>query len=88
MEKILNKAAELGLLGLNIPEQYGGFEKDFLTGMLATEAIGAGHSFAVAISAHTGIGTLPILYYGNEAQKAKYLTKACQWRVESFVLLN
>jgi len=73
MVKILDKAAELGLLGLNIPEQYGGFEKDFLTGMLATEAIGSGYSFAVAISAHTGIGTLPILYYGNEAQKKKYL---------------
>jgi alkylation response protein AidB-like acyl-CoA dehydrogenase len=75
MEKILDKAAELGLLGLNVPEQYGGFEKDFLTGMLATEAIGAGYSFAVAMSAHTGIGTLPILYYGNEAQKKKYLPK-------------
>lgn len=72
---LLDKAAELGLLGLNIPEQYGGFEKDFVTGMLATEAMGAGHSFAVSISAHTGIGTLPILYYGNEAQKNKYLPK-------------
>lgn len=73
--KLLNKAAELGLLGLNVPEQYGGFEKDFVTGMLATEAIGAGHSFAVSIAAHTGIGTLPILYYGNDAQKTKYLPK-------------
>lgn len=73
--KLLDKAAELGLLGLNIPEQYGGFEKDFVTGMLATEVIGAGHSFAVSISAHTGIGTLPIAYYGNEDQKAKYLPK-------------
>jgi len=73
MQKLMDKSAELGMLGLNIPEQYGGFEKDFLTGMLATEAIGSGHSFAVAFSAHTGIGTLPILYYGNEAQKAKYL---------------
>jgi alkylation response protein AidB-like acyl-CoA dehydrogenase len=73
MVKILDKAAELGLLGLNVPEQYGGFEKDFLTGMLATESIGSGYSFAVAISAHTGIGTLPILYYGNEEQKKKYL---------------
>ena len=73
--KLLDKAAELGLLGLNIPEQYGGFEKDFVTGMLATEVIGAGHSFAVSISAHTGIGTLPTAYYGNDAQKAKYLPK-------------
>ena len=68
---LLDKAAELGLLGLNVPEEYGGFEKDFVTGMLATEVIGAGHSFAVSISAHIGIGTLPILYYGNEAQKQK-----------------
>lgn len=75
MESLLDKAAELGLLGLNVPEQYGGFEKDFVTGMLATECIGGGHSFAVALAAHTGIGTLPILYYGNEAQKAKYLPK-------------
>ncbi|HSY76979.1 MAG TPA: acyl-CoA dehydrogenase family protein [Bacteroidia bacterium] len=75
MVKILDKAAQLGLLGLNIPEQYGGIEKDFLTGMLATESIGSGYSFAVAISAHTGIGTLPILYYGTEEQKKKYLPK-------------
>jgi len=82
MEKVLDKAAELGLLGLNIPEQYGGFEKDFLTGMLSTEAIGAGNSFAVSVAAHTGIGTLPILYYGNDAQKAKYLPKLAtgEWK--------
>jgi alkylation response protein AidB-like acyl-CoA dehydrogenase len=71
--KLLDKAAALGLLGLNVPEQYGGFEKDFVTGMLATEKLGAGYSFAVSISAHTGIGTLPILYYGNDTQKKKYI---------------
>lgn len=75
MVSLLDKAAELGLLGLNVPEAYQGFEKDFITGMLATEVLGAGHSFAVAISAHTGIGTLPILYYGNESQKQKYIPK-------------
>ncbi|MGL4598119.1 MAG: acyl-CoA dehydrogenase family protein [Bacteroidia bacterium] len=73
MESILDKAAELGLLGISAPEQYGGFGKDFKTATLTTEILGAGHSFAVAISAHTGIGTLPILYYGNEAQKTKYI---------------
>ena len=80
--KLLNKAAELGLLGLNVPEEFGGFEKDFVTGMMATEALGAGHSFAVSISAHTGIGTLPILYYGNDAQKKKYLPKLAngEWK--------
>jgi len=82
MVKLLDKAAELGMLGLNIPEQYGGFEKDFLTGMLATESIGAGNSFAVSVAAHTGIGTLPILNYGNEEQKAKYLPKLAtgEWK--------
>ncbi len=79
---LLDKAAELGLLGLNVPESYGGFEKDFVTGMLATEVLGAGHSFAVSISAHTGIGTLPILYYGNEEQKQKYIPKLAsgEWK--------
>lgn len=80
--KLLDKAAELGLLGLNVPEEYGGFEKDFVTGMLATEKLGAGYSFAVSISAHTGIGTLPILYYGNETQKKKYISKLAsgEWK--------
>lgn len=73
MPSKLDKAGELGLLGISIPEQYGGFGKDFNSSLLINEATGSGHSFAVALSAHTGIGTLPILYYGNDAQKAKYL---------------
>ena len=75
MRSILVKAGELGLLGISIPEQFGGFGKDFTTGMLATEYLGAGHSFSVAYAAHTGIGTLPILYYGNDEQKKKYIPK-------------
>ncbi|MDQ3111575.1 MAG: acyl-CoA dehydrogenase family protein [Bacteroidota bacterium] len=75
MVSLLNKAAELGLLGISVPEEYGGMGKDFKASMLTTEITGAGHSFAVAISAHTGIGTLPILYYGNEEQKKKYIPK-------------
>lgn len=75
MPSLMDKAGELGLLGTSIPEEYGGFGMNFNTSMLVTEVIGAGHSFAVALSAHTGIGTLPILYYGNEEQKAKYLPK-------------
>jgi alkylation response protein AidB-like acyl-CoA dehydrogenase len=85
---LLDKAAELGLLGLNVPEEYGGFEKDFVTGMLATEVLGAGHSFAVSISAHTGIGTLPILYYGNEAQKQKYIPKLASGEWKACYCLN
>ncbi|AHM61537.1 acyl-CoA dehydrogenase domain-containing protein [Flammeovirgaceae bacterium 311] len=75
MPNLMDKAGELGLLGTSVPEQYGGFGMDFNTSMLVAEATGPGHSFAVALSAHTGIGTLPILYYGNEEQKAKYLPK-------------
>lgn len=75
MPSLLDKAGELGLLGISMPEQYGGFAKNFTTSMLTTEVLGAGHSFSVAITAHTGIGMLPIFYYGNEEQKAKYLPK-------------
>ena len=75
MPGLLDKAGELGLLGTSVPVQYGGFGMDFNTSMLIAEEFGKGYSFAVAITAHTGIGTLPILYYGNEAQKTKYLPK-------------
>lgn len=75
MPELIEKAGELGMLGISIPEEYGGFGKDFVTGMLVTEKTGAGHSFAVAFSAHSGIGTLPILYYGNKEQKQKYIPK-------------
>lgn len=73
MASLLKKAGDLGLLGLSIPEEYGGFEQSFLNIMRANEALGSGYSYSVAIMAHTGIGTLPILYYGNEEQKAKYI---------------
>src|SRR5688572_22004632 len=75
MPSLLDKAGELGLLGTSVPSEYGGFGMDFNTTMLVAEVIGAGHSVAVALSAHTGIGTLPIVYYGNEDQKKKYLPK-------------
>src|SRR5688572_454083 len=82
MPSLLDKAGELGLLGTSIPPEYGGFGMDFNTTMLVAEVIGAGHSVAVALSAHTGIGTLPILYYGNEQQKQKYLPKLAtgEWK--------
>lgn len=73
MPGLLDKAGELGLLGTSVPTELGGFGMDFNTTMLVAEVLGAGHSFAVGISAHTGIGTLPILYYGNEDQKKKYI---------------
>jgi alkylation response protein AidB-like acyl-CoA dehydrogenase len=79
---LMDKAGELGLLGTVVPESYGGFGMDFNTSMLVAEATGAGNSFSVALSAHTGIGTLPILYYGNEEQKQKYLPKLAsgEWK--------
>lgn len=82
MPSILDKAGELGLLGTSVPTEYGGFGMDFNTTMLVAESIGAGHSVAVAFSAHTGIGTLPILYYGNEEQKKKYVPKLAsgEWK--------
>ena len=75
MQSLMDKAGELGMLGVSIPEEYGGFGKNFNTSMLVADAVGGGFSFAVALSAHTGIGTLPILYYGNAEQKAKYIPK-------------
>jgi len=73
MREILTKAGELGLMGISIPEAYGGFGQDFVTQMLAAEVIGSAYSFSVAFMAHTGIGTLPIMYYGNEEQRQKYV---------------
>ncbi len=75
MKATLKKAGELGLMGIALPEEYGGFGQSFVTQMLAAETIGAGYSFSVAFMAHTGIGTLPIMYYGNEDQRQRYVTK-------------
>lgn len=75
MREMLRKAGELGLLGISVPEELEGFNQDFLTSMRANEAIGSAYSFSVAFMAHTGIGTLPLLYYGTEEQKRKYIPK-------------
>lgn len=75
MAATLKKAGDLGLLGVAIPEEYEGFGQSFVTQILAGDALGAGYSFAVAYSADTGIGTLPIMYYGNEEQRRKYIPK-------------
>lgn len=75
MPQLLDKAGELGLLGAALPEKYNGLGEDFVTATLINEALGGGHSFAVAMAAHTGIGTLPILYFGTEEQKQKYVPK-------------
>jgi alkylation response protein AidB-like acyl-CoA dehydrogenase len=75
MKRILKKSGELGLMGISVPEEYGGFGQSFVTQMLVAEKTGAGYSFSVAYMAHCGIGTLPIVYYGNEFQRQKYVTK-------------
>jgi alkylation response protein AidB-like acyl-CoA dehydrogenase len=72
---LLAKAGELGLLGTDVPEEYGGLGLDKVSTTLVAEAMGTAASFGVVYGAHTGIGSLPIVYFGNEAQKAKYLPK-------------
>ncbi|MBM3439569.1 MAG: acyl-CoA dehydrogenase [Bacteroidetes bacterium] len=82
MPSLMDKAGELGLLGTSAPEEFGGLGKDFITSTIVNEALGGGHSFSVAIAAHTGIGTLPILYFGTPEQKAKYIPKLAsgEWK--------
>ena len=82
LPSLMDKAGALGLLGTSVPESLGGFGMSFNTTMLVAEVLGGAHSFAVAYGAHTGIGTLPILYYGTEAQKKKYVPKLAtgEWK--------
>jgi alkylation response protein AidB-like acyl-CoA dehydrogenase len=82
MPGLVQKAGEQGLLGVSIPESLGGLGKDFITSTLVNEGLGGGFSFSVAVAAHTGIGTLPILYFGTDAQKEKYVTKLAtgEWK--------
>ena len=75
MRSLLQKSGDQGMLAVAFPEEYGGLGKDFVTSTIVSEYLGAGHSFSVAISAHMGIGTLPILYFGTEEQKQKYIPK-------------
>ena len=72
---LLAKAGDLGLLGTDIPEEYGGMGLDKVSTTVVTEELGNSGSFAVIYGAHTGIGTLPIVYFGTEEQKKKYLPK-------------
>lgn len=82
MPALLDKAGEQGLMGAAIPEEFGGLGKDFITSTLVNEGLGGGFSFSVAVAAHTGIGTLPILYFGTEDQKKKYIPKLAsgEWK--------
>jgi len=82
MPSLVVKAGEQGLLGAAVPEDLGGLGKDFITATLVNEGLGGGFSFSVAVSAHTGIGTLPILYFGTSEQKKKYIPKLAsgEWK--------
>src|SRR6185312_5953302 len=82
MPSLMDKAGELGLLSVSVPEDLGGMGKDFVTSTLVSEALGGGNSFSVAVSAHSVIGTLPILYFGTEEQKKKYIPKLAsgEWK--------
>jgi alkylation response protein AidB-like acyl-CoA dehydrogenase len=73
-EEIMRKLGEMGMLGISIPEEYGGMGMDFVSTMLVTDFIsGTTGSIATAYGAHTGIGTMPIYLYGTEQQKQKYI---------------
>lgn len=78
----MTKAGELGLLGISIPTEYGGMGMSFNTSLLIADVLGSTGSFSTTFGAHTGIGTLPILYYGTEEQKQKYLPKIAtgEWK--------
>ncbi len=82
MPSLMEKAGELGLLGASVPEELNGMGKDFVTSTLVSEGLGAGYSFSVAMSAHAGIGTLPILYFGTDEQKKKYIPRLAtgEWK--------
>ncbi len=79
MKSLVTKAGEQGLLSVSFPEEYGGLGKDFVTSTMVNEYLGAGHSFSVAIAAHTGIGTLPILIFWYTGTKTKIYSKTDHW---------
>src|SRR6202142_556769 len=82
MPSLIGKAGEQGLLGAAVPEEYGGLGKDFITANRVNEGLGGGFSFPGGVSAHTRIGTLPILYFGTPEQKKKYIPKLAsgEWK--------
>lgn len=85
---LLEEIGEMGILGSGIPEEYGGLGLDFNTDTVLSEEIGQSHSFGVAVAAHTGIGTLPILYFGTEEQKAKYIPDLASGKLKASYCLT
>jgi alkylation response protein AidB-like acyl-CoA dehydrogenase len=85
---ILENAAQLGLCGIAIEEKFGGSDLDFNTGLLYMEAFAYGFSFATTIGTHVSIGSLPIVYYGNDFQKEKYLPKIATAEIKTAYALT
>jgi alkylation response protein AidB-like acyl-CoA dehydrogenase len=75
---LLKRCGELGLLGIEVPEKFGGENLDKVSAMIVAEKLGRVSSFAVSYGGHSGIGTLPIVYFGTEEQKRKYLPPLCK----------
>jgi alkylation response protein AidB-like acyl-CoA dehydrogenase len=76
--KLLKRCGELGLLGIEVPEKYGGENLDKVSAMIVAEKMARVASFAVSYGGHSGIGTLPIVYFGREEHKRKYLPPLCK----------
>src|SRR5919109_1375792 len=76
--RLLRRCGELGLLGIEVPEQYGGENLDKVSALIVAEKLGRVASFAVSYGGHSGIGTLPIVYFGKEEHKRKYLPLLCK----------
>ena len=87
-EYLFQKCGELGLLGAHMPEVYGGMNLDFNTNTLLCDALGNMGSFNTSFAAHIGIGMLPILYYGTDAQKEKYLPGMIEGRIKASYCLT
>lgn len=88
MPSLLKKAGELGLLGGGVPEQYGGLGLDKISSTVLAEKLSVYGSFAVSHGGHAGIGTIPIVYYGTEQQKQKYLPKIASGELISCYCLS
>ena len=73
--KLMRELGDLGLLGIDVPEQYGGMDLDKITSSLVSQNLSASGSFSVTFSAHVTIGTLPLVWYGTPEQKEKYLPR-------------
>ena len=86
--RLMEEIGELGILSAHIPEEYGGMAMDFISNSLIAEAMGRAGSFSVSYNAHTGIGMLPILYFGTEEQKQKYLPRLCSGQLKAAYCLT